>query len=585
MQPGDHYRLSNRISKVARDVSTFVVLAVLLVVFATTTPSFAQDSRNASDASTSGVKVRPGQTVVLLAGDYDAHSFVATRPITSTPQKSTTAIFEVEYVDFTPEAQAAFQAAVDVWSTRIASSVVIKIKASWTPLGLNELGSAIAPWLYSGFGGAPEPDVWYPGPLADALHGSDIGLGLGPDIIAYINSRSDDWYFGTDGETPNAKYDLMTVALKQIGHALGFYGSATVQGSQGAWGFEGDMVAYDQFTEDGDGNLITDRRTYPNPSVALGDALQGLFVFWGGPRTVSVNEGEPVHLFAPLQWRANSSYHNLSEEDYPAGDPDSLMTPYLSPAEAIHDPGPIALCMLQDIGWTTAQDCGDLPEATISYWVAAAARKAGAEGTKWRTRLALFNRDLTEATVEVFFHGAESSLSTTISIPPGEQVVIDDIVGTIGAQGTGSLEIVSNVKLVVGSRTYNDQGGSGTVGQFAEGLLSVGGVNEGARGWLTMLEETTAFRTNIGYTNTGSEPATVIVTLFDGTGAEVASFEVTIEAGMNVQENQPYSNLGGRDDITAGYASVKVVSGTGVLVYATVIDNLTGDPMAIPMHR
>ncbi|MBD3854316.1 MAG: hypothetical protein IFJ96_05990, partial [Acidobacteria bacterium] len=71
-----------------------------------------------------------------------------------------------------------------------------------------------------------------------------------------------------------------------------------------------------------------------------------------------VNEGEPVHLFAPLEWQPNSSYHNLDEEDYPAGDPNSLMTPYLSPSEAIHDPGPIALCMLDDIGWTTAQDCG-----------------------------------------------------------------------------------------------------------------------------------------------------------------------------------------------------------------------------------
>ena len=100
-----------------------------------------------------------------------------------------------------------------------------------------------------------------------------------------------------------------------------------------------------------------------------------------------------------------------------------------------------------------------------------------------------------------------------------------------------------------------------------------------------MIEETLAFRTNIGFTNTGLEPATIVVTLFDSTGAEVTSFEITIEAGMNAQENQPYSNLGGRDDITAGYASVQVVSGTGVLIYASVIDNLTGDPMAIPMHR
>ena len=585
MQSGVHFLSHSSSSIATRVLSTCIVLSVFLTMLATVTPTFAQDSRITSDGSAAGVEVRPGRRVVLRAGDYDAASFVATRPITDTAQKSTTAIFEVEYVDFTPEAQAAFQAAVDVWSTRIASSVVIKIKATWEPLGIGVLGSAGAPFIWRGFTGSPDPNVWYPDPLADSLHGSNLGIGNAADILASFNSRNDSWYFGTDGETPTGKYDLMTVVLHEIAHGLGFAGSAAVLFSKGSWGFEGFPMTYDQFTEDGDGELITDTRTYPNPSVELGDALQGLYVFWGGPRTVSVNEGERPQLYAPPSWEAGSSYSHLSEEEYHAGDKDSLMTPFLSPSEAIHDPGPIALCLFQDVGWTTAQDCGDLPEATVTYWVAAAARKAGAEGTKWRTRLGLFNRDLTEATVEIIFHGAESSLSTTMSIPPGEQVAIDDIVGMLGAQGSGSLEIISNVHLIVGSRTYNDQGGSGTVGQFVEGLLSLEGVNAGARGWLTMLEENAAFRTNIGFTNTGLEPATVIVTLFDSMGVEVTSFTITIEPGMNAQENQPYSNLGGRDDITAGYASVRVVSGTGVLIYATVIDNLTGDPMAIPMHR
>ena len=231
MNFGVHSRWSDR----TRGLSTFMVLAVLLLVFATVTPSFAQGSRNASDASAYRFEVRPAQLVVQRAGDYDARSFVPTRPITGTSRKSTTAIFEVEYIGFTPEARTAFQAAVDVWSTRIASGVVIKIKANWTPLGPLELGKAGAPFIYANFTGAPEPDVWYPDPLADALYGSDIGLGDGADILAFMNSSSDDWYFGTDGETPNAKYDLMTVALKQIGHALGFSGSATVEYSPRAW--------------------------------------------------------------------------------------------------------------------------------------------------------------------------------------------------------------------------------------------------------------------------------------------------------------------------------------------------------------
>jgi len=296
--------------------------------------------------------------VVLRKGDYGAWSYVAPRRLSGPRTKLTTAIFEVEYEGFTPEAEAAFQAAVDLWSTLIASPVVIKIKATWEPLGPGVLGSAGAPFLYSGFPGAPDPDVWYPSALADSLHGSNLGLGVAADIVASFNSRNEDWYFGTDGETPNATWDLMSVVMHEIAHGLGFAGSATVQFSQGSWGLEDLPIAYDQFTEDGDGNLITDTQTYPNPSMELGDVLQSLQVYLGGPRTVWVNEGERPRLYVPPTWRDGSSYAHLSEEDYPEGDKDSLMTPFLDASEGIHDPGPITLCLFQDIGWTTAQDCG-----------------------------------------------------------------------------------------------------------------------------------------------------------------------------------------------------------------------------------
>jgi hypothetical protein len=336
-----------------------------LVVVLALIPSgqaFAQDSQDSSDAPAAGVEVRPGRMVELREANYDARSYVAPRRLTGPRTKLTTALFEVEYEGFTPEAEATFQAAVDLWSTLIASPVVIKIKATWEPLGLGVLGSAGAPFVYKGFSGAPDPDVWYPSALADSLHGSNLGLGVAADILASFNSSNRDWYFGTDGETPNGKWDLMSVVMHEIAHGLGFAGSASVTFSQGSWGLDGFPVAYDQFTEDGDGNLITDRQTYPNPSVELGDTLQGLFLFWGGLRAVAVNEGERPHLYAPPNWQAGSSYAHLSEEDYPPGDKDSLMTPFLGASEGIHDPGPITLCLFQDIGWTTAQDCGLVPD-------------------------------------------------------------------------------------------------------------------------------------------------------------------------------------------------------------------------------
>jgi len=255
--------------------------------------------------------------VVLRAADFDVFSFIPPRALTDPLPKTTTAIFEVTYEGFTPEAEAAFQAAVDVWSVLVSSPVVIKIKATWEPLGLGVLGSAGAPFVYANFPGAPETEVWYTDALADSLSGSNLGFGNAADILASFNSNNADCYFGTDGETPSGQYDLMSVVLHEIGHGLGFAGSATVQFSQGSWGMDGRPIAYDQLTVDGNGDNIIDTRVYPNPSVELGDTLQGLFLFWAGPRAVSVNEGEQPHLYAPPNWQDGSSYSHLSEEDNP----------------------------------------------------------------------------------------------------------------------------------------------------------------------------------------------------------------------------------------------------------------------------
>jgi hypothetical protein len=100
--------------------------------------------------------------------------------------------------------------------------------------------------------------------------------------------------------------------------------------------------------------------------------------------------------------------------------------------------------------------------------------------------------------------------------------------------------------------------------------------------WLTLLQENNDFRSNIGFTNTGSSNAVVRVTLYDGDGNVITTFNVTISPESNRQENQPYLNRGGRSNIEAGYALVEVTSGSGVLIYGSVIDNLTGDPTTIP---
>ena len=97
-----------------------------------------------------------------------------------------------------------------------------------------------------------------------------------------------------------------------------------------------------------------------------------------------------------------------------------------------------------------------------------------------------------------------------------------------------------------------------------------------------MLEETAAFRTNIGFTNSGSTSALLQVTLFNSSGGQLAIFTVSVPAGSNVQENQPFLNRAGTNTVRAATASVEIMSGSGVIVYGSVVDNITGDPTTIP---
>ncbi len=523
---------------------------------------------------------QPGPAIIVRDSGITEKSFVPPRASTQPLPKVQTAQFLVTYNGFSSEAQTAFQAAVDIASELFVSAVPIRVQANWESLDEDVLGSASANFIWRDFSGAPQSGVFYVDAQADAMRGSDIGGG-DFDIIATFNSDFPAWYFGTNGNTPFNQSDFMTVVLHELCHGLGFIGSATFDNGVGSWGVlsQGQIypVAYDLFMEDGAGNLVTD---VPNQSTTLGDLLLSNNLYWGGVQAVSVNGGVRPRMFAPSSWESGSSYHHLNENTYPAGNQNSLMTPSVSRGEAIHDPGPISLCLFQDLGWDTAENCG--AGAAASLWVATAARASGAQGSQWRTTLGLFNPSAAAATVDISYHRTGGSTSTaSLSLPGGAQTLIDDVVGFLGSDGSGPLEVDATQPVMVGSRTFN-QSVNGTFGQYLDGVSPENGASSGDVVWLTMLRENSDFRTNLGFTNTGTSAAVVMVRLYDGNGTQVSAFSVTVPAGSNKQENQPFLNRGGRNDIDSGTAKVSVTAGSGILVYGSVIDNQTGDPTTIP---
>jgi hypothetical protein len=260
-----------------------------------------------------------------------------------------TATINVNYHDYSPQAQTAFQYAVSIWESLVVSTVPITIDAYWQPLDPGVLGQSGPNSLARD----SNTNTWYVIALANQLAGQDLDLS-NTDMTSRISSTFN-WYFGTDGNTPGNQVDLVTVALHEILHGLGNVGLMQYSNGEGSWGFgTGFPAIYDRFTENGAGQGLINTSLFPNPSVALGNQLTSNNLFFDGPNAVAANNGNRPQLYAPSQWAGGSSYAHLDEGTYGRGNPNSLDTPFVAYGEAIHNPGPIPLGILKDEGWNLA---------------------------------------------------------------------------------------------------------------------------------------------------------------------------------------------------------------------------------------
>src|SRR5688500_6976777 len=79
-------------------------------------------------------ETRPGPTRLVRAGDEPVATLVPP-PASPDGPRLAAAQFEVSYNGFSPEAQAVFQYAVNIWAAQLSSPMPIRVRASWEPLG------------------------------------------------------------------------------------------------------------------------------------------------------------------------------------------------------------------------------------------------------------------------------------------------------------------------------------------------------------------------------------------------------------------------------------------------------------------
>ncbi|MEA2327396.1 MAG: hypothetical protein QOE68_2355, partial [Thermoanaerobaculia bacterium] len=173
------------------------------------------------------------------------------------------------------------------------------------------------------------------------------------------------------------------------------------------------------------------------------------------------------------------------------------------------------------------------------------------------------------------------------TIGAGETQAIDNVLPTLW-NITGGGSVVATTadasQLVVTARTFSrDKSNGGTFGQFIPGVTAADGVGNGDRALqIVQLEESPAFRTNLGLVEVTGAPVTVELLAYTPDSKVAGKLSIPLGAGEYLPRNGIFKSFG-FSNVYNGRITARVISGTGrVAAYGSVIDNRTTDPTYVP---
>ena len=257
----------------------------------------------------------------------------------------------------------AAQHAADIWGSVLTSSVPIVIGATWSNNQFcDDTGATLASagshgWA-NDFPGAI-PNTLYSVALANAISHVDRN-GATVEIDAVFNRRigttgclpNRTWYLGLDNNHGSTSIDLVTVALHEFGHGLGF---ASFTDETNGVQPTGRPSIYDRFLRDNTTNKFWPEMT---DSERQASAVNPHNLVWTGSQVTSsvpsvLNSGFDLQnhaaVFTPNPVKAGSS---VSHWDTNLA-PNQLMEPSISSdlTHSVSVPQDLTLALLIDTGW------------------------------------------------------------------------------------------------------------------------------------------------------------------------------------------------------------------------------------------
>lgn len=221
-----------------------------------------------------------------------------------------------------------------------------------------------------------------------------------------------------------------------------------------------------------------------------------------------------------------------------------------------------------------------------------AGRVEGANGTFYRTDVSVVNRSETDAIVVFHYFpsgidgNSHPSVTVTRTIAAGSQEMFVDIAHDLFGvtSGTGAIRLTADSPIIATARIYNDQRAAdgGTFGQTVSAYSSAQNLTSGTLSMLANQNAATGqgYRTNIGWFNASSNPVILVLEAHGANGAVLGTSTLAV-AGLSqlqVPLNHLFPSLAALDNL---YVTFNTTGGP-LYVYASVVDNTTGDAMFIP---